>query len=181
MNKINLTKILKDHALTFHDYDSRRINVSEIFIFIIIPLVLSMIIVYIFNKKLSPSHISNAITALSIFAALLFSLPILLYDILVRNLIIKPENEIEKKQLSDRRDLILEINSNVSFAILASFISVIFLFLLQISSLPHFLVQAINFITISLGIIFSLTVLLLLKRVHYLLTFDFIKLIKEKR
>ncbi|MFA6290591.1 MAG: hypothetical protein WC637_02355 [Victivallales bacterium] len=177
---MNIIKILKDHIRTFHDYKSASVNIFEIFIFIVIPIVISFVLVFNFNKKLSPAHISNAITALSIFAALLFSLPILLYDVLERTLMIDAENETQEQQLADRRDLIQEINSNVSFAILSSFASVIFLFLIQISSLPEIIIQILNFITISLGIVFSLTVLFLLKRVHCLLSFDLSKLIKKK-
>ena len=120
------------------------------------------VIVY-FYEILRPNLITILATSLSIFAALLFNLLLLVYDVRGRSR--GPNgntNEI-------RRRFLRELFSNVSFAILVAtgaIVSFLGLVLVYCSSVAQYALSALIYYLVML---FLLTLLMLLKRVHVLL------------
>ena len=102
-------------------------------------------------------------TSLSIFAALLFNLLLLIYDVTGRSAgSIGGTNRL-------RQDVLSEVFSNISFAILVAMVAIIsVLILLMVDGSPP-AERALSAITYYLVTLFLLTLLMLLKRVHTLL------------
>ncbi|NMC60463.1 MAG: hypothetical protein GYA51_13930 [Candidatus Methanofastidiosa archaeon] len=161
-------------------------------IFLGIPLVISIIFVCN-NILLTKDAINTLVTSLSIFAALLFNLLLLVYDFgrkipnePVYSKGVKETGKVEIDLKKKRIDFINEVYCNISFAILVSLISVGFLIVLTLTLDVGTLIDSIEipYKAIMSGIIyflmfvFILTMLMILKRTHnYLSTeFDSIKI-----
>ncbi|KAA3615837.1 MAG: hypothetical protein D8M58_22320 [Calditrichaeota bacterium] len=162
MSKVGLSKIISDHFTTFKKYKTQEVNYLDYIVFIVLPLICSTLLIYfkvVITKELS----SILITALSIFAALLFNLLLLVYDIINKNN--HSDNALKQRFLK-------EIYSNISYSILVSIFSVIIL----IGN--YYFSCGIIYLTINLigyFFIFSfvLTLFMILKRIHILLSKEF--------
>jgi hypothetical protein len=160
--KINCLKIIRDHTLTLRKYGQKTISPLDFVIFYILPAIISIIIV-IFFHQISKNVISLLITALSIFAALLFNLLLLIHDSITKPYTgnIKPE---------DRKTYLKEIFSSISFSILVSVMAIILL-LVHSQFLKGIIDQSIStFFIYYLVIVFIFTLLMILKRIHILLS-----------
>ena len=78
---ININSIIHKHYKTLNE-DSKWLVV--ILIFLLIPLVISVVPIY-FNKMLTSNSINSLITAYSIFTALLLNVIFIIYDIVKNN------------------------------------------------------------------------------------------------
>jgi len=180
MTKINVSKIIKDHISTLKIYESRtdaeydkgNYNLDDIFLFFIFPLLISGILIYL-NLMLVKDLLNVLITALAIFAALLFNLLLLIYDIM-------PKVKASKDQL--KKKYIKQIYSNISFCILIAIVTVILLIVIYIDgNIDHntyntnteYIIYILTFIVYSLLFHFLFTLLMVLKRVHILLSKEF--------
>lgn len=163
IDKINFSKIVKDHISTLKDYNLNRYSAGDFILFFFVPLALSGVLVY-FNLALNNDIINVLVTSLSVFAALLFNLLLLIYDI-----IRKPENSNGNNGL--KTEFLKQIYANISFCILISIITIILLIIsfLNISQLKTVL----NFLIYFFVSLFILTLFMILKRVHILLSKEF--------
>lgn len=160
--KINLLKIVSDHIKTFTDATSGKFIIPDFFMFIGIPIIVS-VIVLIRDLCISNELITLLVTSLSIFAALLFNLLLLIYDIVTKGNDNKTPSEIKLK-------LLKEIYSNISFCILLSINAVIFLLVASITANGSWLDRIIGIVITFLVSMFILTLFMILKRVHILLS-----------
>lgn len=161
-SKINLFKIISDHIKTFTDATSGKFIISDFLVFIGIPIIVS-IIVSIRGLYISNELITLLVTSLSIFAALLFNLLLLIYDIVRKGNDNKTPSEIKWK-------LLKEIYSNISFCILLSINAVIFLLAASITTNGSWVDQMIDIVITFLVSMFMLALFMILKRVHVLLS-----------
>lgn len=172
LDKINISKIVEDHIDTLKYYNTNKKSKGDIFLFFIVPLILSSAIVY-FEFIPTEGTITIFVTALSIFAALLFNLLLLIYDITS-----KSKNTEQKDELTS--SFIKEIYSNVSFSILIAITTIILsiVYYIWISTCTSE-VEIINlslttyifsFLIYYFMIQFLLTLLMILKRIHALLS-----------
>ena len=184
-DKINVIKIVKDHISTFKDYRTNKYKIGDFILFFGIPLLIAGIFSY-FNISLTHNLISLLITSLSIFAALLFNLLLLIYDVVQKT---KNESALKIRFLK-------EVYSNISFCILIAILAVIILILIScydelyvrndnmyyychvllsifngINDINNtlFIYRIFNFIAYYLIILFLLTLFMILKRIHILL------------
>jgi len=133
------------------------------FYFFGVPLITSFLLLY-FKLILSKDVVNILSVSLSVFTALLLNLLLLVYNIVRR-----PEFNSRKTVF---KDLLKEIFSNISFAILTAILTLIILVVVLVESnlLKSYLCM---FLVYYLSSLFVLTLLLILKRVHVLLSKEF--------
>jgi hypothetical protein len=164
-SKINISQILKDHFKTLRNQETNRISGGDIFTFIALPIIVSLIILYVIGFILDKDASSILITSLSVFSALLFNLLLLIYDIVKRE-----ERVSNTKDSPLTAKLLREIYSNISFSILISVICVSVLLITLLNIKAIWFNQIISFFVYYLVIQFLLTIFMVLKRVHVLLS-----------
>ncbi|AWI08268.1 hypothetical protein CKA38_02420 [Ereboglobus luteus] len=134
-----------------------KISKRDIFLFYALPIIISIGVVFLLNKNISSDTINLLITIFSIFVGLLLNLLVLIVGF--RNTIM--QNAIKHKVLD-------ETFYNISYAILISVILIVLLFTAIVSSgIPMQIISTTSFFIIGN---FILTLLMILKRVHMLLT-----------
>lgn len=165
LDKINVSKIVLDHVSTLTDYSTGEYRAADFLLFFGMPVAIAGLLVY-FYGNLRPNLITIVATSLSIFAALLFNLLLLVYDAMGKSEgLIGVANGL-------RRRFLREVFSNISFAILVAIgaiISVLTLVLVSGTALASYVFSAVIYYLVTL---FLLTLLMLLKRVHVLLHYE---------
>jgi hypothetical protein len=162
LDKINISEIVTDHIKTLKAYHSERQSWSDILIFFFVPAVLAGLLAR--SREEFSSDFAGLLAAiLSVFAALLFNLILLIYDIVSRQEEANGSNEV-------RHTLLRQIYSNVSFCILVSIFTLLLLlvysFHFQIPAWAH---RALAFSIYYLVGVFLLTLFMVLKRIHVVL------------
>jgi hypothetical protein len=164
--KINVSGIVLDHLGTLKELDSQSPSKYDLSLFFVFPLLIS-ILFSVLNIRLDKDLVSILINVFAIFAGLLFNLLILMYDVISKQS--RSNGKEEKDKIKFR--LLKEIYYNISFGI---FLSLVIVVILPISMI--FLSQPFNiflsFVVFSLSILFVLTLLMILKRIHNLLSYD---------
>ena len=160
--KMSVRPIVRDHLATLHSYGSDGVSYSDIFVYFVIPSAIAGLLTYL-RPVLADSLVGVLATSLSIFAALLFNLILLIYDLTERR-----GDGADDWTL--RQKLLLEIYSNVSFCILTAVWTLILL-LIDYLSLSHnrYFVGVLSFLVYWLVVIFLFTLFVVLKRIHVLL------------
>lgn len=168
-SKINVFKILQDHISTLKDYGQDSISKFDIFLFFILPLIISLLLIC-FRVYLNDDLTSLLITSFSIFAGLLFNLQILMFDIVCKlsNMDNLPKHLVTQRSFQRRITLLEYVAYNISFEILLCLSGVLFL---AFSSLhDELLFQAIFSLAVFyIVFLFSLTLAMILRRVHGLI------------
>lgn len=210
LEKINVVKIFEEHFETLKKYNSDTYSREDIFLFVILPAILAYTLIR-YNISLTNNVIIILVTSFSIFAALLFNLLLLIYDIVSKSNGRKSNennndsestanrdegnsNKIEKKKkknLSLKEKLLKQTYVNISFNITISIISIIFLLILYlmketiaiaidggnisqtILSVFQNLIPVLSFFIYYFLIQFMLTLFMILKRIHVLLSKEF--------
>ncbi len=161
-DKIDFRGIIRDHLATLQDNRTQTARPSDYIVFFCFPIIISVFLV-ILEVRFDEQMIGLLITSLSIFAALLFNLLLLVYDIVRRN----SRSKLMGKALH-------EIYSNISFSIMICLITVILLILTYLF-LPFYnhwdstFQIALNTLLYWLLFVFILTLFMILKRIHILL------------
>lgn len=193
-SKIDIKSIVKGHYQTLIDDRSKKISTSDVITFFILPALASAVAISL------KYNISNEIASIlvnfgSIFTALLLSVIMLVYEQeskIKEKLIINSEKEESEnkvsgnieKTLRERQEFLKEIYENISYSVTASMILVI-LSLVQSVFIDrkihlacnwylnlnnylciYFISPLLIFITINL----ILTIMMVIKRMHSLLT-----------
>lgn len=165
--KIDLLPIIGAHIKTLRDDsdESKKVFGQDIISFFVAPLLLGSAVAYF--KLPSEALISVLITSLSVFAALLFNLLMLVLGV------------IEKKKSSDKnfQELQRETYANIAYAILVSLLGVVFLIVPFFYNGTEITVYHRVFWAFVYSILFNflLTMAMILKRMHRILvkfTFD---------
>ena len=172
-SKINPKQIITDHFDTFTNHRTGKPMKTDYLVFFGIPLVVAIILVIVCKIKLDHNAGNILITSLSIFAALLFNLLLLVYDI------VHKENNNSTIQ-----EALKQIFANISFSI---FISIITIFLLLVdfffddvfTSCIYFIASSFDFVIYWFIALFTLTLLMILKRIHSLLSNEFLEIMKN--
>ena len=172
-DKVNITKIIRDHFGTFKDHSSKESRPLDFLLFFLVPFIVAVVIV-ILHGALPKGLIGVIVTSLSIFTALLLNLLLLAYNV-IRNSKPPPDEKIRLM----REELFHEIFSNIAFAVLVALVIVVSVLCLGMidgsASLPAvnilgIVINILSFLIYFLGTLFLLTLLMLLKRVYSLLS-----------
>ena len=165
LDKVNVTRIVTDHIATLKDYATQRYRPTDFVLFFGVPAILTGVLVY-FYGTLQPHLTTIVATSLTVFAALLFNLLLIVYDAISKS---TPDNS-RSAQL--KHSFLREVFSNISFAILLAILSIVavlaFVFLAQVQ-IAASLLSGVTYFLVSL---FLLTLLMLLKRVHVLISHE---------
>lgn len=164
ISKINTADIIKDHLRTLTNEHSGKVSVGDFLLFFGLPTIVGLALLWF--KGVFGSNIGGIlITAFSIFAALLFNLLLLVYDI------VKKTDEPSLK-----RRFLKQIYSNISYAVFISIALIIFLLAYFVAMTSDKLLTArfvLAFFVYALSGNFVLTMLMILKRIHILLATEF--------
>jgi hypothetical protein len=167
MTKINVKRILGDHFETLKDYRTGRYSIMDLAVFLGIPLAASALLIW-YGYRLGDDLANILLTSLSIFSALLFNLLLLVYDVTIKEGGSETRSEM-------RRNLLKQTFANISFVILVAVSAVILILLVLILEpnalrLPHAMASFLIFYLVG---VFVVHLLMILKRVHILLTEEF--------
>jgi|GEM_PF-1817676 len=185
-DRIEMTSIYNQHLTTFYHYEKKQFyNKTEIpksdkFIFIGLPILLSVGLCYL-GLKFDKDYVNITLTCLSIFTGLLFSLLTMVLSLIQEN----QKIELEKVKAEDKKKTVARIELtnhlfiNIGFTIVLSILSIIFVLMTQLNPtkitklmsdfeyfelLKQSYLYLMNGITFFLIIEFLLTLLMIVKR-----------------
>lgn len=165
MNKINVLRLVVDHFNTLRDYQTGRLSISDVAVFFALPLAGASTCAY-FRIVFDKDALIAVLTAFSIFAGLLFSLLLLVFSL-------TDKTEPQSMLYGVRKQLIGELYENISFAILVS-ICVVTLAIVAAAANTARPTEGtgpvLTFLLVLFMSNFILTILMVLKRMHSLLT-----------
>ncbi len=159
--KINIKDIFKSHY--------KLLSKTDLCLFFGIPFLISCLFLY-FNINLSSNSCSTLLAILSIAIPLLLNLLILLYN-MIQNVYTDSGFDDADKEL--KLESIKETSFNISFAILISFITLIIIGILLFITIPNLFLGMFSFVVFWLLGIVLLTLLMILKRIFYLIYSEF--------
>lgn len=161
MHKINVSSVIKSHLDTLSE--KGRLIRDDLLIFYVLPVLLAVAVV-VMKWEVPEKALELSISVFSIFAALLLSVQVAMYGVALRG--ISPPDDSKKakhyEDLKANRDLLLkELNSNISYLILLSVITVTVTLVLFFLSPPRIYGSG---LAICLYVHFFLTLLMVIKR-----------------
>lgn len=163
ISKINISEIFVDHFATLKNESTGKISASDIAVFLISPLLLAGASYYLV-WSFSETATNLVITGMSIFAGLMINVLVLIYTVALNT---QSKNSTEAESAIERRFL-RQIFANISFSICIS------VFIVVLAGVAFFVSatskQILTAITIFLLGNFLLTLFMILKRLHILLT-----------
>jgi hypothetical protein len=162
LTKVDVRQIVADHLGTLTNYATGKKSPGDMLLFFLVPLVGAAVLVWL-RFLLNANAANVLITALSIFAGLLFNLLVLAHGLL---------RSADNRNFEDERGLIREIYSNISYAILISLITIVVLLGLIFPG-PRWAWMIASGVAYYLILNFILTLFMVLKRVHVLLSKEF--------
>lgn len=165
--KINPTAILRDHFHTLRDARTGKISIVDIFIFYILPVALGLL-TCARDTSVNRDVYNLSITFYGIFVALLLNIQVAIFAILQRKrdpAAGRKAVEQQRKKLELRRELLAEVNANISYLVLFSCVS-LFVFLSFFMLSDEFTFSPA--FTWSIYIHFFLVLLMIVKRSHAL-------------
>lgn len=167
MKKINVFRIITEHISTLRDYRTGRISPGDLVVFFFVPLLLGAAALYV-GMRFNYDVLNAFLMAFSIFAGLLLNLLILVLSFSERA-------EHGTILQGARKQLLRELHTNISFAILVS-IGVVVTSIVEVanlrlpSSTVAFTGHTVTYFLTFLIANFVLTLLMILKRMHILLS-----------
>lgn len=169
-NKIDISKILKDHISTLTNFRTGQPYFPDFFLFFILPALLSYLIIS-FGILLDKDIVNILITALSVFTGLLFNLLLLVFDIVDKIDTTKQKEDPETgRHKQELRVILREIYINISFCILLSMTTIIILLISFINIKFELYLKYLSFFVYYPLLIFILTLFMVLKRIYILLS-----------
>ena len=162
MQKINVFCIVVAHLNSLRD-EAGKFLWSDVLTFFALPL-LAGVGFYLANGAIGKEAYGQSITAFSIFAALLLSVQVALYNVSLRPL--KAPDDPRRKKIFEeinrtRLRLMRDLNDNVSYLILLSVCSVTFFLAAYVNEWTALYVSG---VTVALYLHFFLTLLMIVKR-----------------
>ncbi|MCK0098383.1 hypothetical protein MWU38_03205 [Qipengyuania sp. S6317L1] len=164
--KINIFRIVIDHMSTLRNARNGYISITDLFVFYIVPVGLA-VLAFWSPVVLEDSIFSQSIAVFSIFSALLFSVQIALFGIFSKSRAARDEYDetFVAERVEASRKLISETNSNISYLIVLSAISVTLFLAASVFDESN---QFESAFAVFLYSHFMLTLLMVIKRVHAL-------------
>jgi hypothetical protein len=170
--KIDVSRILTDHLDTLRDVRSGKRSSVDLALFYLLPMAFGSIM-YWRHLSLSNDVYNVSITFFGIFIALLLNIQVAVFGIFQRKWPKLGDDrlaEIQEETLSVRKQLLSEMNINISYLILIScFALVIFLLLFVIESRDSLS----SSVTVFIYTHFLLTLLMVVKRSHALFQLEY--------
>lgn len=177
--KVNVNKIITQHFDTFRNESDKR-SLLDWLLMVVIPMIFSLGVVFA-GLSISTDFYSNIVTAGSIFTGLLLNLLVLVYDQKTKLLDLNIKgDEPGYVKFALRKRIINEVHYNISYCIVICLLSIVISVIassLIVNNAIDLMVYGINiapwiidFPLVFLGVHIILTVLMILKRVHQLIS-----------
>jgi hypothetical protein len=165
-DKIDISQIIKDHIDTLRDFANGKTSWWDLLLFFGLPLLASSLILFGMGTLIDRASSNILITSLSVFSGLLLNLLMLIYDLMNRE-----EHEAgAAKKPSVLARLLREIFANLSYSILVSVFCVAILLIAYLDIRSGVFLRIFSFVVYFLVIQFVLTMFMVLKRVHVLMS-----------
>lgn len=168
LDKIDVSRIIAGHVDTLRDFSSGRRSFADIAVFFGTPLVVAGLAWYL-RWGLYVDALNAILAAFAIFAALLLNLLLLIYTF-------STDRSHPGALAKVRGALVRELHDNIAFATLTS-IAIVVATLISVAQLkiqdpinPRHTGRVMTFVIVYLTTNFILTVLMVLKRIHVLLS-----------
>lgn len=171
VDKSNCSRVWSEHLKTLDCWDK--------FFFFGCPFVVSLILCLL-NVSIDKDFYSNLGTAYSVVSAILLSFLAIVYD-----MILNEKEKVREKQNKTKKELLKEVVPNVGFTILVSLVGLLFVLVffcnIEIQNIFGFdVTKIVNFLNywgrillkfthIYIAVLFLLSFLMVLKRLHGLL------------
>lgn len=168
--KIDVRDILAAHFCTLVNAKTGRISLADILTFYCFPGLVALLVAWD-AEKFPQAFYSVAISVFAIFAALLFSVQIALFSVLQRDVSVSdalPKSKATSaitERVQSRRELIREVNANISYLILVACLGVTILLIFTLTEHGSVFRSAAATYFVAH---FVLTVVLVVTRVHTL-------------
>jgi hypothetical protein len=163
-SKIDVRRIVRDHLATLKDDATGKRMISDYLLFFGVPVLVALSLVLTVDLSLNKEAVALLVTSLSIFAALLFNLLLLIYDVV---------RKIGRESEELKAEFLSQVYSNISFAILVSILSIIVLLVAYFDLDGSWFALSTSFVVYYLVTVFIFTLFMILKRVHILLSREF--------
>lgn len=174
-SKINIWQIIKDHLHSLRDEEATRIRTEDKLVFFGLP-ALATVLYWLFSGASPAGYQSRVddvlVASFSVFAALLLNIQVFLLGAPRNHVLDKEkagsaEDEIlKRRKIEVERQFFEDLFANISYAILISATVVMFtLFSIFVSIDGHKMIRALQFFLV---LNFFLTLLMVMKRIHYL-------------
>lgn len=162
--KVNVSAIVRAHFRTLRRPKGDRMAWDDWSVFVIAPSLAATALTY-GGVRLTDAATNGLLTALSIFAGLLFNLLLLAHGLVRRN---------EGGSWAPHDvEMMREIYNNISYSILLSVFTLVALLLVLLLGKQPLLLTCVSWIVFAAVANFLVTLLMILKRIHFLLTHDF--------
>lgn len=165
--KIGVKAILRDHFATLRNAESGKTSYVDIFIFYFVPLAGSAS-AYFLEFSVSSQAYNVSITFFGIFLPLLLNIQVAIFTIFQRKWN-EPSDarlaEMQRDVLSNRKQLLGELNANISYLTLVSCVGLTAVLIFYAQELLGGIAAAFS---VFLYVHFLLTFLMIIKRAHAL-------------
>lgn len=171
-DKIDVRRILRDHLATLRDERTGKRSLPDILLFFILPVAAAVLVPY--SRSLKPDTIGILLTSLSVFAALLFNFLLLVYDVTQRQRTqaVQAQSDLERELQARKLGILRETYDNVSFCILVSVLGVVALLASLMAKEQSVVARVLSGVSCYLVCVFLLTLFMVLKRVHILVSVE---------
>lgn len=177
--KVSLTAILKAHFGTLKNVGDECLSLWDLLLFFGIPIITGFLS-WLWCIHLSEDVFSVSISVFAIFSALLFSVQVAMYGVFRSDRKSTGDSILdgdEKKLAEETRELLREINANVSYLIFLSCAAVTIFLVFFAAPVPDKVEAA---ILIAVYLHFLLTVAMILKRAHEVFDAEYSKPLRFK-
>jgi hypothetical protein len=163
--KIDIRAVIADHFRTLHDDSTKRVSIIDLGLFFGLPILVASISILLWFSLGEPA-VTASLTAMSVFSGLLINVLVLIYT--VSQNVGLPTQTRSADDVALEKQILKEIFANVSFSILVSSLTVVLLITTYFHT--NDIAQKITTaIALLLMLNFFLTLLMAIKRLHYLL------------
>lgn len=167
LSKIDVREIVLGHFDTLRDFGTGRPRVSDYLLFVGVPIAIGALVV-LTHFGVTVNAVNGILMAFSIFAGLLFNLLVMVLTFLQSS-----HGSAGDRLLATRKELLRQISSNLSFAILCA-VLVVIAAIIVLSLTDSARIGAVGSGIILAGSVnVALTLLMILKRMYALLMNEF--------
>ena len=170
-SKFNVSDIVTNHLKTLRNDATKQYQKADFGISFLVPATISIVLVGL-GLVVNSTIAIGMITAFSIFGALLLNLLLLLYQMINGDSSQKDE-KLSRVNPVRRAQLLKETYYNISFEILLAIIVISILLFTIIVETNNAAVSVLSFFDYFVGFTFVITLTMVLKRVHRLVSLEF--------
>ena len=169
LGKINVIGIVGAHLRTLREFPSNNLSRSDLFWFFGTPVIGTAILLF-YHIYVSDALVTALLAAYSIITGLLFNILVLIFDVLHKREHAPSRSPADEANEKVRTTLLREAFANISYCVL---LGIVLSFLCIVGMVDNLIVRIPTSALIYIGSAnFLLTLLMVLKRIHSLLSHE---------